>query len=123
VIAGRVLHGGSVTARAIHLHAPLSFVSRVVVMPGSRGSSGTPGILAESIRLGTGPAALIIQKADINLTAGAIVAAALYGLYCPIVLLDDESLDAVASWPVISMTSDGVLTSATMSDRARSHRT
>lgn len=44
-----------------------------------------PGVLAESIRRGTGPAGLIVEKADVNLVAGAIVAAALYGIRCPIV--------------------------------------
>lgn len=134
MITGRVLHGGSITASTVRLDAPLSFwggfdpatgliidqahpqvgvslTGRVVVMPGSRGSSGTPGVLAESIRLDTGPAALIIQKADINLTAGAIVAAALYGRRCPIVLLDDESMAVAGSWPAMAVAGDGVLTS------------
>lgn len=98
-----MLHSGSTTAPAIRLDAPLSFwggfdpasgqiidrahpqagaslAGKVVIMPGSRGSSGTPGVLAESIRRGTGPAGLIVEKADVNLVAGAIVAAALYGI-------------------------------------------
>ena len=131
-ITGRVLHPGSAAGRTIRLDAPLSFwggldpstgqiidrahpqvgaslAGRVAVMPGSRGSSGTPGVLAESLRLGTGPAALVVQKADINLTAGAVVAAALYDRHCPIVLLDDESFAEVGSWSSITVTADGVL--------------
>ena len=130
MITGRVLHGGSVEAAAIRLDGPLSFwggfdpesgliidqahpqvgeslAGRVVVLPGSRGSSGTPGVLAESIRRETGPAGLIVRKADINLTAGAVVAAALYDRQCPIVLLDDVSFVEVGSWTEIAITSDG----------------
>ena len=132
-ITGRVLHAGSATAPTVRLDTPLSFwggfdpatgliidqahpqagtslAGRIVVMPGSRGSSATPGVLAESLRLGTGPAALIIQKPDINLTAGAVVAAALYNRRCPVVLLDDESLTEVGSWPSITVTAGGRLT-------------
>lgn len=63
-------------------------------MPGSKGSSGTPGVLGESIRRGTGPAAMLITQADINLVAGALVATALYDQPCPILLVD---LDVVES--------------------------
>jgi predicted aconitase with swiveling domain len=131
-IVGRVLHAGSATAPTLRLDAPLSFwggfdpstgliidqshpqagasmTGHVVVMPGSRGSSGTPGALAESLRLGTGPSALVVQKADINLTAGAVVAAALYGSSCPIVLVDRAALDEVRAWPCVTVADDGRL--------------
>lgn len=54
----------------------------------SWGSSGTPGVLGEALRGGTGPAGFIVTKADINLAAGAMVAAALYGIVCPVILVD-----------------------------------
>ena len=66
---------------------------KIVAMPGSKGSSGTPGVLGEAIRLGTGPAALIVTKADINLVAGALTAAALYGTTCPILLISQTAFD------------------------------
>jgi predicted aconitase with swiveling domain len=65
-----------------------SLVGKIVAMPGSRGSSGTPGVLGDAIRQGTGPAAMIITKADINLVAGALTAQALYDRTCPILLVD-----------------------------------
>ena len=135
-VQGRVLHPGTAKGPTVQLDAPLSFwggfdptsglvidsahpqvgvslAGRVVVMPGSRGSSGTPGALAESIRLGTGPAGLILQKPDINLTAGALVAATLYsqqsGASCPIVLLDDEAFAVVRTWPQVFIAADGRL--------------
>lgn len=113
MIRGRVLHAGEVIGDTLTLGAPLSFwggfdpntgtiidqahpqagaslTGRIVVMAGSRGSAGTPGVLAESLRQATGPAALIVTKADINLTAGAVVAAALYDHRFPIVLVSDS---------------------------------
>jgi predicted aconitase with swiveling domain len=68
-----------------------SLAGKVVAMPGSRGSSGTPGVLGDAIRQGTGPAAMIVTKADINLVAGALTAQALYDITCPILLVDDET--------------------------------
>ena len=71
-----------------HPQVGTSLGGLVVAMAGSRGSSGTPGVLGESLRRGTGPAGLLITKADINLVAGAMVAGALYGSTCPVVVLD-----------------------------------
>ncbi len=75
-----------------HPQRGVSLAGKVVAMPGSRGSSGTPGVLGESLRLGTGPAALIITKADINLVAGSLTAATLYQTHCPILLVDEPAL-------------------------------
>ncbi len=82
-----------VTGRIIdrsHAQHGVSLAGRVVAMPGSRGSSGTPGVLGESIRRGTAPAAMLVTKADINLVAGSLTAAALYGTSCPILLVASE---------------------------------
>lgn len=69
----------------------------VVAMPGSRGSSGTPGVLGEALRAGAGPAALIVTKADINLVAGAMVAESLYGVDCPVLLVDGETFASLTT--------------------------
>ena len=61
---------------------------RVVVMPGSRGSSSTSAMLAEAIRLGTAPAGLVLGRADGVIALGAIVAAELYGRGCPVVVVE-----------------------------------
>lgn len=115
VITGRVLHAGHVVGEILKLDASISFwggvdpqtgviidrahpqVGRrlegmVVAMPGSRGSSGTPGVLGETLRNGTGPAALLVTKPDVNLLAGAIVAEVLYGTTCPVVVISEAQL-------------------------------
>jgi uncharacterized protein len=53
---------------------------RVLVMPSGRGSSSSATVLAESIRLGTGPAGIVLGEADEVLAIGALVAEALYGV-------------------------------------------
>lgn len=110
-IEGTWLVGGPIDGEVLRLEEPLSFwggfdaatgtvidrthpqagaslTGKVVAMPGSKGSSGTPGVLGESIRRGTGPAAMVVTKSDINLVAGALTAEALYGTPCPILLVD-----------------------------------
>jgi len=88
----------AVTGRIVDRSHPqhgASLANKVVAMPGTRGSSGTPGVLGESIRRGMGPAALIITKPDVNLVVGAITAQALYDLTCPILLVDQQTFDAI----------------------------
>ncbi len=55
-------------------------------MPGGRGSSSSSSVLAETIRRGSGPAAIVLGTADPILTVGALVADFLYGIRCPIVV-------------------------------------
>jgi len=87
------------TGRIIDRNHPqhgIDLTGRVVAMPGSKGSSGTPGVLGESIRRGTGPTALVVTKADINLVAGAMPAETLYAVTCPILLVDETVFQAFA---------------------------
>jgi predicted aconitase with swiveling domain len=59
---------------------------RVLVMPSGRGSSSASSVLAEAIRRGTAPAAIVLATADPIIAVGAIVARKLYGGACPIVV-------------------------------------
>lgn len=134
VLHGRVLHEGEARGRSLVLDEPLSFwggfdpvsglvidqahpqhglslSGRVVVMPGSRGSAGTPGVVAESIRLGTGPVGLVVAKADVNLTAGAVVAGALYDVNCPVVLISDAELRGLADGVDLEISPSGEIRS------------
>lgn len=66
----------------------------VLVMPGGRGSSSSSSVLAETIRRGTAPAGILLSIPDPILTVGALVAHALYGVRCPIVV---GAIDTVAT--------------------------
>jgi predicted aconitase with swiveling domain len=68
----------------------------VLVMPGGRGSSSSSSVLAETLRRGTGPVALVLSAADPILTVGAIVAEALYGIRCPIVVCSTDAIESGA---------------------------
>lgn len=66
---------------------------KVLVMPSGRGSSSASSVLAEVIRNGTGPVAIVMQRPDPIITAGAMVARALYGIVCPVVVCPIEGIE------------------------------
>jgi uncharacterized protein len=77
------------TGRIIdHSHPDLgkTITGFVLVMPSGRGSSSSSSVLAETIRRGTGPVAIVIARPDPILTVGALVAQSLYDRTCPIVV-------------------------------------
>jgi hypothetical protein len=69
-----------------------SVAGRVLAMPLARGSSSSSSVLAEAIRLGRAPVAIILGAPDPILTVGALVAAALYKRACPIVVCAIEGI-------------------------------
>jgi predicted aconitase with swiveling domain len=66
---------------------------RVLVMPSGRGSSSSASVLAEAVRAGTAPAAILIGEADLILAIGSAVAEELYGVRVPVVV---KALDRLA---------------------------
>jgi len=110
---GRTLVAGHATGTALVLDEPLSFwggldpatgalidthhpqlganlAGRAVVMPSGRGSSSSSYVLAEAIRAGTAPAAIILREPDGIIALGAIVARELYGAAPPVVVLSAD---------------------------------
>ncbi len=67
---------------------------RVLVMPHGRGSSSAASVLAEAVRRGTAPAAIVLVERDEILAVGGLVAAELYGASCPIVVVDEAAYAA-----------------------------
>jgi predicted aconitase with swiveling domain len=63
-----------------------SVTGKVLVMPAGRGSSSSSTVLAEALRLGTGPASIILSEPDPIIEVGALVARELYGIDCPVVV-------------------------------------
>ncbi|HET9202698.1 MAG TPA: DUF126 domain-containing protein [Acidimicrobiia bacterium] len=105
----RALVAGSATGELLNLTAPLSLwggldpdtgliidrshpelgqsmTGAIVTMPFGRGSSSSSSVLAEALRLGTGPAGFILDLPDSILVIGSLVANRLYGTVCPIVV-------------------------------------
>jgi predicted aconitase with swiveling domain len=79
------------TGRVIDVRHPqrgANVSGRVLVMPSGRGSSSSSSVLAECVRAGTAPAAIVLAEPDPILALGAIVARELYGRSIPIVVAD-----------------------------------
>lgn len=84
----------------VDVHHPArgrSVAGTVLVMPVGRGSSSASAVLAETLRLGCGPAAIVLASPDVILAVGAVVARELYGIECPIVELGATSFGAVTA--------------------------
>jgi len=71
-----------------HSHPDLgkNVAGRILVMPSGRGSSSSSSVLAEVIRLGTGPLGIALARPDPILTVASLVAQSLYGVRCPVVV-------------------------------------
>lgn len=86
-----------------------SLVGRVVMMTVGRGSSSASSVLAEAIREGTAPAALILQESDEIIVLGAIVADEIYGLVMPILIVDESTYVEVAAADSAAIAADGTI--------------
>ncbi len=123
---GRTLVAGHATGTALVLDEPLSFwggldpstgrvidthhpqldevvTGRILVLPSGRGSSSSSYVLAEAIRIGTGPAGILLEEPDGIIALGAIVARELYGISVPVVTLDQRSFAALRSDSVLEI--------------------
>jgi predicted aconitase with swiveling domain len=80
-----------------HPQRGASVAGRVLMMPGGRGSSSGSATLAEALRLGNGPAAIVMLERDAIVVVGAMVAAELYELACPVALADRRDWEALAA--------------------------
>ena len=70
---------------------------KVLLMPSGRGSSSSSSVLAEAIRAGTGPVAIVLAEPDGILALGALVASKLYGKTTPVVVVDDRTYRSILS--------------------------
>jgi uncharacterized protein len=80
-----------------HPQRGASVVGRMLMMPGGRGSSSGSATLAEALRLGNGPAAILMLERDAIVVVGAMVAAELYGLACPVALANGQDWELLAA--------------------------
>jgi predicted aconitase with swiveling domain len=132
-VRGQVLSAGSASGRAVVLAEPLSLwggldpatgevidphhpqrglslVGRVVVMPAARGSSSSSSVLAEAARAGVAPAAILLGEPDLILAIGSVVAAELYGVQVPVLVLPPEELARIPDGQRLDIRPDGEVT-------------
>ena len=82
-----------------HPQFGVSLAGCIVAMPFGRGSSSSSSVLAEALRLGTGPAALVLNEPDSILVIGVLVARYLYEITCP-VLIGSVPDSASGTWEI-----------------------
>jgi uncharacterized protein len=80
-----------------HPQRGANVAGHVLMMPAGRGSSSGSAALAEAIRAGVGPAAILLLERDPIVIVGAIVAAELYGRECAVMLARAEDWDRLAA--------------------------
>ncbi|MEO7448452.1 MAG: DUF126 domain-containing protein [Humibacillus sp.] len=119
------LHPGRASGTVLHLGTPLSFwggtdhngtiidahhpqhgqsvTGRVLVMRAGRGSSSSSYVLAEQLRQGCGPAAIVMAERDAIVVLGAMVARELYGSDMPVALVGDDDLAALDTGTVVTV--------------------
>ena len=135
MIRARMLTSGAAEGPVLSLDEPLSFwgafeprtgvildvhhpqrgacvKDTVLVMTETRGSGSAPGAIAEAIRLGTAPAAIILAEPDINVAVGAEVAATLYGRHCVVACVTAQELDSLRWATRLRIAADGAISEA-----------
>lgn len=70
-----------------HPETGRSLAGAVIVMSHAKGSSSSSSVLAQAIRNGTGPAAIVLRERDLIVCIGSIIAKELYDLAIPVVVL------------------------------------
>jgi predicted aconitase with swiveling domain len=118
VLKGKVSHPGTAEGEVLLLAEPVSFwggvdhhgeiidvhhaqhkakmTNKVLVMPSGRGSSSATAVLAELIRTGDGPLAIVMLQCDTILVIGALVSAEIYGITLPIIELEQAEYDQLS---------------------------
>lgn len=83
---GGVDVGSGEIIEASHPQFGHSISGTILVLPHGRGSSSSSSVLAELLRIGAGPAGIVLDEADSILVVGVLVAETLYGVSCPIIV-------------------------------------
>jgi predicted aconitase with swiveling domain len=129
-VNGRVLADGAGEGRALVLDEPLSFwggvdpasgliidarhpqrgtsvEGRVLVMGSVRGSSSSSSVLAEAVRAGFAPAAILLGEPDLILAVGAAVAEELYHIRVPVLQLSPADLTSIPDGAMVAIGEGG----------------
>ena len=93
-----------------HPQAGASMTGTVLVLPGTRGSAGGSGTLAECLRLGTGPAAILLPSASRSIVVGVLVADELYGRPTPVLVVPVDTHASFRTGEVVTIATGGRIT-------------
>ena len=79
----------------------------ILFIPQSRGSAGTPGGIAETLRNGSGPLAFVLGEADVNISVGTLVANRLYDLAIPVLEISLAAMEQISSGDYVTIDQRG----------------
>ena len=82
---------------------------KILFVAESRGSAGTPGGIAETLRNGSGPCAFVLGERDVNIGIGVLVANRLYNLDVPVVEIAAEDMVKIYSGELVTIGEDGLI--------------
>lgn len=113
VLGARLSFAGGVsleTGRIVdhrHPRAGACVTGTILVMPSGRGSSTSSNILGELLRMGLGPAGIIMVEVDQIVLMGVLLAQTLYGTVCPVLVADQADFDAIAEGAQVEVYTNG----------------
>jgi len=82
---------------------------QVLCIPASKGSAGTPGGIAETLRNGSGPLGFVLAERDVNISMGVLVANRLYGLEVPVLQISLAQMQQIRSGDAVTISRGGEL--------------
>lgn len=92
-----------------HRQHGVNISASILLVPHGRGSSSASSVLAEAIRIGTAPAAIVLSVADEILVLGALVAQELYDIDCPIVVVAEGDHENIGRASQASISARGLV--------------
>ena len=81
----------------------------MLFIPQSRGSAGTPGGIAETLRNGSGPLAFVLGEPDVNISVGTLVANRLYELEIPVLEISLAAMAQIRSGDSVTIDQRGIV--------------
>ena len=89
-----------------HPQSGASVAGMILVLQCGRGSSSSSSVLAECLRNGVGPAAIVLAEPDPILALGALVAGELYGTEIPVVVVPSNAYAACSTARELTVEAD-----------------
>ncbi|MFT5219428.1 MAG: putative aconitase with swiveling domain [Gammaproteobacteria bacterium] len=82
---------------------------KILFIPESRGSAGTPAGIAETLRNGSGPRAFVLASRDVNISVGVLIANQLYDMKTAVLEISLEQMKVIKPDSDISIDEAGNL--------------
>jgi predicted aconitase with swiveling domain len=92
-----------------HPNCGTRVTGRVLVIETTKGSSGSASILAEAIRRGTGPAAIVLREPSLAIAIGTLTPEVLYGTSTPYAVVPPGVFDAIHTGDRLRVSCDGTV--------------